>query len=215
MFTYYRMDVTVLSFWCQQFQELYMTITSGVYPFVSVTMVAGVCIVSWRTNFLQNDQVAIVFSEGQNRLQPVVGVQWLEWTARKLDINIDHRDNGHGKQIGKFFVDGYCEATSQASEFHGCFSHDVLRVFHPTRFIHFANTMKNVHNDTMARRSYVEDLRYEVVTCWECQFKQEARQDEELRDFFMDFVPMAPLHPRDAWKCADSQQQGLCQHSDD
>ncbi|GAV01658.1 hypothetical protein RvY_12336 [Ramazzottius varieornatus] len=194
MYTYCRMDVTVLRLCCQQFRDLYMTITNGLCPFVSAATVAGFCSVFWRTNFLQKGQIAILSSQGQNRLQSVVGVKWLEWTARRLDINIDHRGNGHEKQIGKFFVDGYCEA--MVFEFHGCFYHGCPSCFppdtlHPLR----KQTMKEVYNDTMARQRYLEGRHYEVVTCWECQFNQEAREDEELKEF----VPMEPLHPRDAF----------------
>ncbi|GAV06102.1 hypothetical protein RvY_16134 [Ramazzottius varieornatus] len=51
----------------------------------------------------------------------------------------------------------------------------------------------------MARQRYLEGRHYKVVTCWEYQFKQEAREDEELPDFLKEFVPMEPLHPRDAF----------------
>ncbi|GAU91134.1 hypothetical protein RvY_03449 [Ramazzottius varieornatus] len=81
MYTYCRMDVTVLRLCYQQFQDLYMTITNGLCPFVSAATIAGVCSVFWRTNFLQKDQIAILSSQGQSRSQSVVDVQWLEWTA--------------------------------------------------------------------------------------------------------------------------------------
>ena len=60
-------------------------------------------------------------------------------------------------------------------------------------------TMKVLYDDTMSRQRHLESQGYEVVSCWECQFKQEAAGDEDLRTFLKEFVPLAPLHPRDAF----------------
>ena len=119
MYTYCRMDVTVLRLCCQQFRQLYMDITDGICPFVAAATITGVCGVFWRTKFLEKDQIAVMSSDGQHHLQSVVAVQWMEWMARQHDVDITHRGNGHEKKIGRFFVDGFCEATNQVFEFYG------------------------------------------------------------------------------------------------
>ena len=78
MYTYCRMDVTVLRLGYQQFRQLYMDITDGICPFVAAATIAGVCGVFWRTKFLEKDQIAVMSSDGQHRLQSVVAVQWME-----------------------------------------------------------------------------------------------------------------------------------------
>ena len=200
MFAYCRMDVTVLRLCCEQFRNLNMAMSGGLCPFVSAVNIAGVCSVFWRTKFLEERQIAVMPHDGLNRLKSVITLQWMKWVARSRKIDIKHRFNRIKNKMGTFYVDGYCDDTNQVFEFYGCFHHGCPKCFSSETIHPFRNqSMKEVYDDTKARERFLESEGYEVITCWECEFKQESREDEDLREFMKSYVPSGPLVPRDAF----------------
>ena len=119
---YCVMDVRVLRLCCQKFRELFKEISGGLDPFVSSITIAGVCGLFWRTKFLKENTVALIPLRAlqRNRPQSKEALEWLEWEASESNRNIRHRFNEGERQIGRFFVDGFCEETHTVYEYYGC-----------------------------------------------------------------------------------------------
>ncbi len=129
-----------------------------------------------------------------------VAIEWLESEAKRRGIVIRHATNGGEKNIrlnGKdCYLDGFCEATNQAFEFHGSFWHA-----HPTYAakrdarhpVYKHKTNEQVYQDTLKREANIRTAGYELIVMWEhdwnrikhpvIQLKDELLEDESSEDF--------------------------------
>ena len=118
---YCSMDVTVLRKCCLLYRELFLSISNGICPFVSSMTIAGLCNRFWRTKFLEENLIGLLPVNGfRGKPQSAKALKWLNFIAQDENIDIQHRDNGGEKKIGRFFVDGFCEDTNTVYEFNGC-----------------------------------------------------------------------------------------------
>ena len=118
---YCSMDVTVLRKCCLLYRELFIDISNGICPFVSSMTVAGLCNRFWRTKILEKNQIGLIPVNGfKSRPQSVKAMKWLNFLADDETIEIQHRDSGGEKKIGRYYVDGFCEETNTVYEFYGC-----------------------------------------------------------------------------------------------
>ena len=90
-------------------------------------------------------------------------IQYLEWVSRREGVKIQHTLNGGevGLPGTRYKLDGYCQETNTAYEFHGCVFHGCPQCFpedreerkHPlTR-----QSMSELYALTMKKKSYIEE----------------------------------------------------------
>lgn len=126
---YCRSDVDILRRCCLQFRELFRDVTE-IDPFEKCVTIASACNLVYRTNYLQENTIAIIPPHGycpENK-QSLFAQKWLSYTAEKNEIYIQHARNGGEKCVGSYLLDGYHEETNTAYEVHGC--------FWPGKFVH-------------------------------------------------------------------------------
>ena len=221
---YCRSDVDILAKCCLLYREMFREET-GIDPFDKALTIASYCHQVYRTNFLQKDTIAIFSHTRQLKAnQSAQAIKWLSYTAEKEDIHIQHVRNGGEKRVGNYSLDGYCEETHTAYEFQDCFWHgkdlcDVMytkygknmNVFflflgcpecHKNRgTVNSVNqkTMEQLYKDTVRKVKYLKDQGFNVEQKWECEFKKEMNEDEEMKQFLEEHELVDPLQPRDAF----------------
>ena len=202
-------------------------VETGIDPFDKALTIAGYCMQVYRTKFLQKDTIALLPQHQElKRKQSHEALQWLSYTAEKEGIRIQHARNGGEKRVGNYYLDGYCEETHTAYEYQGCYWHGkdffcgVWRCY--TLYIvcslfllgcpecykedrHTKNPgannkpMEQLYQDTQKKVKYLKDQGFEVEEKWGCAFKEELKQDEEMKQFMKDHGFVDPLQPRDAF----------------
>ena len=122
--SYCRSDVDILRRCCLEFRELFRDVTD-IDPFEKCLTIASACNLVFRTNFLEEDTIAIIPPHGYcpEHKQSILARKWLSYTAEKDEIYIQHAHNGGEKRVGRYLLDGYHEETNTAYEVHGCFWH--------------------------------------------------------------------------------------------
>ena len=99
-------------------------------------------------------------------------------------------------------MDGYCEEKHLVFEFDGCFFHGCQKCHAPDVLHPYKNvSMKVVHEDTLARQRYLEGLGYEILVKWENEFRDDIKQDSDLKAFTKTWKAKTidPIKPRDAF----------------
>lgn len=101
------------------FRDLFMEVTT-VDPFERSLTIASACNLVYRKLFLKPNSIAIVPHNGYRakNKQSAIGARWLQWMAKKRNINIRHAQNGLEVKIGPYKVDGIYGKTIY--EFYGC-----------------------------------------------------------------------------------------------
>lgn len=119
------------------------------------------------------------------------------------NVVIDHRGNsGREKKVGHYFVDGFCADKERVYEFHGCFFHGCQKCNGPDTIHPYRNvSMKSVYDDTLARDEYLRGQGYEVVVKWEHEFRDDIKQDPDLKAFTKTWQAevIVPINARDAF----------------
>ena len=123
---YCRSDVDIMRKCCVLFREMLRKETN-IDPFGKSLTIASYCHEVYRTNFLNEDTIAIFTHDRQLKTkQSNMAVKWLSYVMGKEeeeDIHIQLVRNGGEKRVGRYSLDGYCEETHTAYEFQGCFWH--------------------------------------------------------------------------------------------
>ena len=121
---YCRSDVDILRRCCLEFRELFCDVTD-IDPFEKCLTIASACSLVYRTNFLDEDTIAVISPHGYrpDGKQSFMALKWLSYTAEKNEIYILHIRNAVEKRVGNYLLDGYHEETNTAYELHGCFWH--------------------------------------------------------------------------------------------
>ena len=129
--SYCRSDVNILRRCCLEFRELFHEITD-IDPFTTLT-IAAACHKVYRTNYLPKDTIAVIPPMGYapETKQSLIAYKLLSYLSEKNDVYIQHARDGGEKRVGRYLLDGYCEETHTAFEFHGCFWHGRFCVFFP------------------------------------------------------------------------------------
>ena len=131
---YCRSDVDILRRCCLEFRRLFMEMTDGVDPFLSLT-IASACIRAFRTNFLK-DTIGIIPHGGYHSgyTQSLVAEEWLEYEqfmrGHAVRTGWNHLE-GEARVCG-FAVDGFDEEHGVVYKFHGCVFHGCRKCF-PSR----------------------------------------------------------------------------------
>lgn len=200
---YCKSDVDILRRCCLKFRDDFLTIT-GIDPFEKCITIASACNLVFRTNFLQPETIGLIPQQGYHpeHKHSVKALQWLKYISFKENIEIQHAKNGGEKVIGLYRVDGYTEVDGVkiVLEFHGDFWHG-----NPVKYSRSTNnpvnqmTMGELHDKTLEKRRYLENLGYIYRCIWESEFDSQVANDSNMRLFIekLDIVPS--LEPRDAF----------------
>lgn len=95
-------------------------------------------------------------------------VEWIEFVASCNDDKIDHILNGGEYKIGKYRVDGYCQATNTCYEFHGTLWH-AHPAYHDPNALNTVTKKLNqdIYEKTLDRENYIRSKGYNLVVMWE------------------------------------------------
>ena len=116
----------------------------------------------------------------------------------KEQVDIKHARNGGEKKIGHYSVDGYDEENKTIYEFDGCLWHGCRRCYvrRDTLVPGSKNTVQDVYDNTLQRECYLRSIGYKMIIKWECDFRKEINESDELKMFTDQFTNIEPLNPR-------------------
>ena len=109
-------------------------------------------------------------------------ISWLQSIERKEGIIIQHAESGGERCIplengGRIHLDGWCEETNTAYEFHGDVWHGNPKIFSPDEYCHPHNkewTAGELFEKTRLREQVIRDLGIKLVTKWESEWDEEG-----------------------------------------
>ena len=208
--SYCRSDVDILRKCCLKFRELFMNLTKqgdhrGIDPFEKCITIASACNLVYRTNFLQNESIAIIPPHGYRpeEKQSVMAYQWMSYLAHKYGISIQHGRNMGEKEIGPYKADGYYETANGEKvvlEFNGCFWHGCPKCFSKSTVNQVSDmSMGDLYARTIEKQQFIEEMGYSYISIWECDFKQDIAKDAKMKHYIQCLEIVSPLEPRDAF----------------
>ena len=199
---YCRSDVDILRRCCLNFAQTVKGLCK-INPFEHCITIASLCNLIFRTMFLKEETIAIIPHVGYRKKakQSVVAYRWLSYVAHKQGVYIQHGRNVGERRVGPYFLDGCCEETRTAYEFHGCFYHGCPKCFpagtpNPVSGL----TMHELYERTQVKTMFLKQRGWQVVEMWECEFRDFLQRDAEAKEYvdgLKDIVD--PLNPRDAF----------------
>jgi hypothetical protein len=204
-------DVEILAAGCLKFRQIIMEKTKrdefdrGVDPFqVSIT-IASLCNHIYRRNFMKPNTIAVIPEHGYNPTQNTSRKcrQWLRYTEMREGIFIQSADNVGEKRVDKYLLDGYCEETKTAYEFHGCYWHGCPKCYQPATYNTIKNfTMRYIYKCHEERRSKLLKIfdaqGIKLVEKWECAYKLDTASNIDQSNYIKNNPIEEPLIPRDA-----------------
>ena len=199
---YCRSDVDILRRCCLEFRRLFMEMTDGVDPFLSLT-IASACIRVFRTNFLKEDTIGLILHGGYHSgyTQSLVAQEWLEYEqfmrGHAIRTGRNHLE-GEARMCG-YAVDGFDEERGVVYEFHGCVFHGCCKCFpsHDTLSPYNQMSMGSLYEKTVKKREKLQESGYAVVERWECEWDELKEEDEHVKHFVEQLDMVKPLHERD------------------
>ena len=117
-------------------------------------------------------------------------------------------------------MDGYDPSTKTVYKFHGCEFHGCKNCKpnnrHSKTFHHPDRTVEEMYQATQQKTRFIRAAGYVVVEMWECTFKKELKQNEELQDLVRNMTWVSLLDTRDAFyggrsgmaKCYHTVEEG-------
>lgn len=195
-------DVDILQRCCGKFRSLFMQYADGIEPFASAVTIASACNEVYRKLFLEPEQIAIIPPQGYHPdQQSVIAMCWMDWMAAKNQTTIQHAGNGGELKVEGYKVDGVDLNTGAILEFQGCFYHGCETCYENRSTINPTNglTMDDLRQRTRLRTEYLRRKGHTVIEKWECQFRAEIKQNDELKSFHQHYLPYEPIEPRQAF----------------
>ncbi|XP_078681083.1 uncharacterized protein LOC144916013 [Branchiostoma floridae x Branchiostoma belcheri] len=116
-----------------------------------------------------------------------MATEWLDWVAQERDLAIRHKFNSTEKRVGprRIPVDGFCSATGEIFQFHGCYWHGHAcnltkgRDYNERR----GKSMATLRVETAETTEYLRKCGYTVVEMRECEWLAMVRADDRLSSF--------------------------------
>ena len=132
-------------------------------------------------------------------------LQYLEWVSRCEGVKIQHALNGGEVRLPgtRYKLDGYCQETNTAYEFHGCVFHGCPRCFpedrEETKHPLTRQSMSELYALTMKKKSYIEEKGMKYVCMWEHEFREIYQNDPELRHYLQNLDITDGLDPGESF----------------
>ena len=149
--------------------------------------------------------IAKIPPSGYNDQYSKASIQWLEWMARTKNIKIQHALNQGEKSLPgtRYKLDGYCEETNTAYEYHGCIFHGCPDCFQDnreeTRHPLTHQSLDELYALTLKKKAYIEQLGMKYVCIWDHEFKTQQNQNTELKQFVTNLDLIDRLDPRESF----------------
>ena len=116
----------------------------------------------------------------------MLAVKWLDFIQESEGISIQHALNSEREyRIPPYYVDGHCSSNNTVYEMNGCYYHNHQDCW-ITRKIKdpiILQKGKENYERTLTRQKYIESQGYNVITKWECEFREDCSNNEELIEF--------------------------------
>ena len=192
-------DVNILRQCCGKFRKLFMQHAGDIDPFKNSFTIASACNRVYRTLFLKKDTIGIIPPQGYHTdNQSTIAMCWLDWVAKQQNTRIQHAYNGNEKTVEGVKVDGVSE-DGTLYKFHGCFYHGCGDCYTDPSTKNAVNglTMGELRQKTRLKTEMLRDKGHNVIEKWECDFRKDLKEDDELRAFFKSYEPFFPIDPRD------------------
>lgn len=196
-------DVNILRLACLEFRSL-LYILTAIDPFDQIT-IAGTCMAIFKSNFLEEDQIAIIPSNGYRLRdnQSIKALKWLEWISHVHKIKIITANNSREIRLAHdIVVDGFYNNT--VYEFLGCYWHQCPKCF-PIQHHSIPNNKREIihsrYESTLMRLRKIEKLGYKLITIWEHEFDENIQSNIQMMEYIesIDSFKIDPLEPRDAF----------------
>jgi hypothetical protein len=133
-----------------------------------------------------NSMIAKLPPSGYQYQYSKISIQWLEWRAHIDKVQIEHALRGGEKNIQgtRYKLDGYCETTNTAYEYHGCILHGCPDCFpdnrdetcHPLT----NQSMNELFAWTLKKKSHLKSLGMKYVCIWDHDFQKQKSKNPEL-----------------------------------
>jgi len=195
-------DVDILQRCCGKFRSLFLQHTDGIDPFADAVTIASACNEVYRKLFLEPEQIAIIPPQGYHPdHQSVIGMCWMDWMATNNQTTIQHAGNGGELKVEGFKVDGVDLQNGTIYEFNGCFWHGCETCYERRSTINPVNgiSMEELRQRTRLKIQYLRKKGHMVMEKWECQFRNEMKEDPALQEFYQYYQPHEPIQPRQAF----------------
>lgn len=198
-------DVEILTQACLKFRNMMLS-ECNVEPFLECVTVAGTCSLVFRRNFLAQKTIGIIPSFGYRCVdtQSKSATHWMLYLEKKHNIEIIFAGRGREVKIGGLKVDGFCEATQEVFEFHGCFFHGCPSCFKRNRDtplnIDSSDTLNLRYERTQLKINRIKSFNFRVHEMYSCEFSKLLKFDAQLKaleDHSM--LKQSPLLPRDSF----------------
>ena len=130
----------------------------------------------------------------------LLAMKWLNFVQHKEGIYIQHAFNSkQEKRIPPYRVDGYCPSLNTVYELNGCYYHfhDPDKCWITKRITNkdIIEQGKKRYERTLQREKYIESQGYKIITKWECEFRTELINNDELQEFVEQYKrPMDRLY---------------------
>ena len=193
---YCRSDVDILRRSMLKFRNDFIEL-ENIDPLQYIT-IASVCMTIYRSNYMPENEIAVVKDETRCETYSKISIIWLDWLSKRDGENIKHALNGGEKTFHFGKVDGFCEESKTVYEFQGCFWHGCVKCF-SNDIINTKNQMDmlTLRRRTQAKNDKIRNAGYKLVEVYECELKE----NNEFKKFFKtwDREYVEPLNPRDAF----------------
>lgn len=141
-----------------------------------VTVTCKDCDHTFRTGAQRLSEGSSSCPRCEARSHSAIGIQWLDYEAKKRRIKIQHARNGGEFCIPgtKFRADGYHARSNTIFEFHGDCYHGNPKRYGPNERCHPYNktaTAATLLRSTKRRERQLRKLGYTVVTIWESDWR--------------------------------------------
>ena len=194
-------DVDVLRHACIKFRTEMLNLMN-VDPFQYVTT-PSTCMAIYKSKFMKENTIAIVPPYRVDK-QSDVAINWMEMIMAEEGIHIQHAYNSREFEIrdenGKRYpVDGYCKESNTiyefyGDEFHGCPKHKQPDHISKVKHVKYSQ----LQADTLKKEELIRRLGYNLVTIYECEFKEFKKGKESKAKELENIDITKPLNPRDA-----------------
>jgi hypothetical protein len=150
---------------------------------------------------MPTESIALIPAFGYQKVQATShkALLWMKHLSITNNIYIEHSRNGKEKVIGNYKLDGWCQVSKTAYEFHGCLYHGCPKCYNAETFnpvLH--ESMESIYKRHLKRIEFIKQ-NVNLVEIWECEYDAKIKNDT----FFSQFVNCQreirpPLNPRSA-----------------